>query len=416
MIKGIIFDLDGTLLDTVKDISIHLNNTLKEYGYESVTKEEIKSFLGNGSKTLVSKALKKEVDEKELDLITDRYVELYNDASANVHTKPYDGIMELLAELKMLGIKTAITSNKMQEGVTELNETVFNKMMDIALGESPSIPLKPNPTMLFKALEIMGLNDDEVLFVGDTEVDLLAATNASFKSVAVSWGFRKRSFLEELTANYIIDTPLELVDIIETINALELMTSGNLYLASTPALSKLHSECRLLLDQLNDTKFGDYEKRTEITKKLFGSTGSNLRLNKPFYCDYGINISVGDNFFANFDCVMLDVNKINIGNNVFLGPKVSIYTASHPIDAEVRATYLEYGLEVNIGNDVWIGGNAVINPGVTIGDNVIVGSGSVVTKDIPSGVIVGGNPAVILRNITDVDKDYWNKQKNKYYE
>lgn len=139
-------------------------------------------------------------------------------------------------------------------------------------------------------------------------------------------------------------------------------------------------------------------------------------INKPFYCDYGCHISIGDNFYANFDCIFLDVNRITIGNNVFLAPRVSIYTAGHPIDKDVRNTGLEYGYEVKIGNDVWIGGNTVINPGVTIGDDVVIGSNSVVTKSIPSGVVAGGNPCRIIRKITEEDKLYWEKQAKDFYD
>jgi maltose O-acetyltransferase len=123
---------------------------------------------------------------------------------------------------------------------------------------------------------------------------------------------------------------------------------------------------------------------------------------------------LGENFYANFDCIILDVNKVEIGNNVMLGPKVCIYTAGHPIDAKVRSKLLEFGKPIKIGNDVWVGGNAVINPGITIGDNVIIGSGSIVTKNIPNNVIAVGNPCKVLREITEKDKEYWGEQEKAY--
>lgn len=218
MVKAIVFDLDGTLLNTVEDIKYNLNNTLKEYNYQELTSNEVKAFLGNGSKALVTKALKEEVSEDLLNEITKRYTDLYNDPSSNKLTKPYDGIMALINDLKALNIKVAITSNKMQEGVTALNNSVFNGLMDVSIGEGQGIPLKPNPLMIYKALEIMGVNKDEALFVGDTEVDLLAASNANMKSVAVTWGFRTKEFLSTLDSNYIIDEPSELIDIINNIN------------------------------------------------------------------------------------------------------------------------------------------------------------------------------------------------------
>lgn len=169
------------------------------------------------------------------------------------------------------------------------------------------------------------------------------------------------------------------------------------------------------LDAFNATTYGDFDTREQLARERFAYMGQNCCINKPFHCDYGCNISVGDNFFANFDCVFLDVNKITIGNNVFMAPKVCIYTAGHPIDKDIRNTGLEYGYPVTIGNDVWIGGSVVINPGVTIGDNVVIGSGSVVTRDIPSGVVAAGNPCRVIRPITQADKDYWQAQADDFY-
>ena len=195
------------------------------------------------------------------------------------------------------------------------------------------------------------------------------------------------------------------------------MLEGKLYscLEKDELREKMREDCLEFLDQFNSTSFKDYFKRDELVRKIFNKVGENAFINKPFYCDYGCNISVGDNFFANFDCIFLDVNEIIIGNNVFLAPRVSIYTAGHPIDKDVRNTQLEYGIKVVIGNDVWIGGNTVINPGVKIGNNVVIGSNSVVTKDIEDGVIAAGNPCKVIRKINEEDKKYWQKQMEDYY-
>lgn len=195
----------------------------------------------------------------------------------------------------------------------------------------------------------------------------------------------------------------------------EKMLSEQLYVASDKTLRTMANQARELLDQFNSAKYTDYQRRQAIIKKLFGHVKENYYVHKPFYCDYGVNISVGDNFYCNFDCVFLDVGKITIGDNVMLGPKVQIYTATHPIDADVRNDGLEYALPVTIGNSVWIGGGAIINPGVTIGDNAIIASGAVVTKDIPANVIAGGNPCRVIRDITDKDKTYWEAASQKYY-
>jgi maltose O-acetyltransferase len=159
------------------------------------------------------------------------------------------------------------------------------------------------------------------------------------------------------------------------------------------------SRARQITYSLNQTKDTEAHYRNQLIQDLFGTIEGEIGLEPPFYCDYGYNIHVGEGFFANFNCVFLDVCPIRIGKRVLMGPNVQLYTATHPMDRETRASGLEAGKPITIGDDVWIGGNAVINPGVTIGDNVVIGSGAVVTKDIPSNVFAGGNPAKVIRNL-----------------
>lgn len=168
---------------------------------------------------------------------------------------------------------------------------------------------------------------------------------------------------------------------------------------------------RRLLRTYNNTGEDEFEYRTRLLKEMLGSIGEHIYIEPNFRCDYGSNITIGSHFYANFDCVILDVCPVTIGSHVLLGPQVGIYTASHPIDARVRADMLEYGSPVTIGDDVWIGGHAVINGGVEIGGGSIIGSGSVVTKSIPAGVIAAGNPCRVIREITQEDTAYWQKQK-----
>jgi len=194
----------------------------------------------------------------------------------------------------------------------------------------------------------------------------------------------------------------------------ERMLSGRLYKANDAELGKDFARARRLTRRINATTEEQLEERQNLFRELFGGAGEGLWIEAPFHCDYGSHIYVGDNFYANYDCIMIDVCDIHIGNNVFLGPRVCIYTAGHPIDEQVRDMQLEYGKPVRIGNSVWIGGNTVINPGVTIGDNVVIGSGSVVTKDIPSGVVAVGVPCRVLREITGTDRDYWQTQAEEY--
>ena len=137
----------------------------------------------------------------------------------------------------------------------------------------------------------------------------------------------------------------------------------------------------------------------------------NIYFEPPFHCEYGNHIEVGENFYANVNCIMLDVGKITIGDNVLFGPNVSIYTAGHPIHPESRNSGYEYGIPVTIGSNVWIGGSCVILTGVSIGNNVVIGAGSVVTKDIPDNVCAAGNPCRVIREITDADRPFYFKDR-----
>lgn len=187
----------------------------------------------------------------------------------------------------------------------------------------------------------------------------------------------------------------------------EKMINGKLYLASDKELRSDLLNAKKLCRLYNLTTEDELEKRDSIIKDLVGTCGNNCLIEPPFYCDYGFNISIGNDFYANHNCVILDGCPVSIGNNVYFGPNVGIYTASHPISAKVRRLCYEYSKPISIGNDVWIGGNAVVMPGVKIGNNVVIGAGSVVTKDIPDNVIAVGNPCKVLRNITDNDDKYW---------
>lgn len=177
----------------------------------------------------------------------------------------------------------------------------------------------------------------------------------------------------------------------------EKMLAGELYLATDPELVRDRQRARSLTREYNATREDETEKRLELIRQLFGSVGPLVEIEPPFQCDYGSNIQVGDRFFMNFGCVILDCNRVEIGENVLCGPYVQIYTASHPTDPTRRRLGQEYASPIRIGNNVWIGGGAIIGPGVTIGDNTTIGAGSVVVKDIPANVVAAGNPCRVIR-------------------
>jgi maltose O-acetyltransferase len=177
----------------------------------------------------------------------------------------------------------------------------------------------------------------------------------------------------------------------------EKMLAGELYDPLDQQLAEERTRCRLLIKALNDTREDEVEERTRILKELIPRTAEGLWLQPPFYCDYGTNMVIGEKVFFNFNCVVLDVMQVKIGSRTLFAPNVQIYTATHTVDHRERASGLEYARPVTIGEDVWVGGSAVICPGVTIGDRSVIGAGSVVTKDIPSDVFAAGNPCRVIR-------------------
>lgn len=177
------------------------------------------------------------------------------------------------------------------------------------------------------------------------------------------------------------------------------MLSGELYNAFDEQLSKERLNTRLLLKQLNDSREDETEVRSRILKDLLPRAGEGLWIQPPFYCDYGSNLIIGENVFFNFNCVVLDVMQVQIGDRTLIGPNVQVYTATHPLNHKERASGLEFAKPINIGADVWIGGSAVICPGVSIGDRSVIGAGSVVTKDLPSDVFAAGNPCKVIRKL-----------------
>lgn len=186
--------------------------------------------------------------------------------------------------------------------------------------------------------------------------------------------------------------------------------AGKLYDANYDAeLLKEREICADITYELNRLRPSQTKERMEILRKLFGKTKGNFTIVSPFFCDYGYNIEIGENFFMNMDCVILDGAKVKFGDNVFVAPHCGFYTAGHPLDVERRISGLEYALPITVGNNVWIGAHVSVLPGVSIGDNTVIGAGSVVTKDIPANVLAYGNPCRVIREITENDKAEYTK-------
>ena len=194
-------------------------------------------------------------------------------------------------------------------------------------------------------------------------------------------------------------------------NQKERMLAGLPYKAWLDGLAEERLENKKRVFRFNNMEPDRFEEKIKLIKEIFGKTGENIFVEAPFHCDYGYNIEVGENFFANYNLTILDVGRVKIGANAQIAPNVSIYTAGHPVHPESRNTGYEYGIPITIGENVWIGGSVTILPGVTIGSNVVIGAGSVVTRDLPDNVIAAGNPCRVLRTITEEDRDFYYRDR-----
>lgn len=180
---------------------------------------------------------------------------------------------------------------------------------------------------------------------------------------------------------------------------LEKLKAGQLYRIADPEVAAAHIRAVEMCDEYNATKRTETARREEILRGLFAAAGKNPVVEKNLYVDYGFNLSVGDNFFANYDCKFLDAGRITFGSNVFIGPQCGFYAVNHPLDAALRNSGVETGIPITVGDNVWFGGSVTVCPGVTIGSNVVIGAGSVVAGDIPSDSLAVGNPARVVRRL-----------------
>lgn len=192
--------------------------------------------------------------------------------------------------------------------------------------------------------------------------------------------------------------------------------AGRLYYPPDPELTEARMRAKRLCHRLNTLAPDDFQGREDVIRELFGSAGKDAWVESNFRCDYGTQIALGDYVFINYDCIFLDIAPIAIGNRAYIAPRVCIYTVNHPTVPEVRNTDLEYGRPVVIEDNVWIGGNAVILPGVTVGEGAVIAAGSVVTRDVPPRVVAGGNPCRIIRPLTQEDRKQWEAARREHDE
>lgn len=209
----LIFDLDGTLLDTLDDLANSVNYALEKLNFPRRSKDEIRSFVGNGIEKLIELSVPEKASYDQFAKCLLLFKKHYSE-NMKEETKPYDGIIELLNYLKKNNYNMAIVSNKFQEGVTDLNNHYFSQYIDVAIGKSPKMRKKPYPDTVLSAIDELGASKENCLYIGDSEVDILTAKNANIKCVSVTWGFRDEDLLKEFGANYIINSPQDLVSIL----------------------------------------------------------------------------------------------------------------------------------------------------------------------------------------------------------
>ena len=209
--KAVIFDLDGTLLNTLEDLTDAVNHVMRQFNYPEHTIEEIRSFVGNGIKLLIERSLPDGKDNPEFDKVFSEFKSYYT-SHCRIKTRPYDGIMELISTLHEQGYKLAIVSNKNQSAVTELNNIYFSDYISTAIGEKEGVRKKPAPDTVIKALSELGISSDDAVYVGDSDVDRETAENSNMDCISVTWGFRDRKLLESLNPYAIIDKPAELLN------------------------------------------------------------------------------------------------------------------------------------------------------------------------------------------------------------
>lgn len=409
MYKAIIFDFDYTLGDSSMGIVESVNYALHMLGYETESTDNIKKTIGLS----LAETFKTLTGIQSPDTAAE-FASLFKEKADSVmvdNTTLYPHTLDFLTRLKETGIKTAIVTTKFHYRIDAILAK-FNatKLVDAVIGGEDVSAAKPHPEGLLSAIHKLNIPKEHVLYVGDSIVDAKTACSAGVDFAAVITGTTTQEEFNTLP-NVVLGKDLgEIMDyVMDTfkpdMTEQEKADLGLLYDCNSKELLDARTHCKDMCYVYNNCPPSDTKARQQLIYHILGSAGANVNITAPFWCDYGYNISVGENFYTNHNCVILDCTKVTIGDNVLLGPNCCISAAGHPLDVAQRVSGLEYAHPITIGNNVWLGASVTVLPGVTIGDNTVIGAGSVVTKDIPANVVAVGNPCRVLRPITEEDKE-----------
>lgn len=400
--KAIIYDIDGTVLNTLNMNMYPLMKIIKEELDEEWTFEEVLKFASYpGMKVMEELGIQ---DKEKTYARWVKYVNEYKEGATL-----YEGFEKVFPAFQKAGIIQAVVSAKTKaQYQIDMVEKGLDEYMEVTILAEDTKKHKPDPEPLLECVKRLNLNLDEVIYIGDAASDAQASSNAHIDFGYAKWGNVQKSDLKG--AKMVFNQPLDLLKLLDKKSERDKMLDGELYDCGDEELLIQWHKAKDLTRDYNKTDSSDTQEKERILNELLGGKGKNLWITAPFYVDYGNNIYFGNNCEVNMNCTFLDDNIIRIGDNALIAPNVQIYTAFHPTNAADRfGTPKEDGsfefcktqtAPVVIGNNVWIGGGAIIMPGVTIGDNVVIGAGSIVTTDIPSNTIAYGNPCRVKRNNT----------------
>lgn len=389
-IRHLIWDMGGTLIDTYPAVDRGIVEVAARHGVR-IDPDEVARATRTTSiaETMTMLAACHGIDRGEFERAYGELKASWRDAAP----PPMAGAVEAIAAVQAAGGKSIVVTHRDRASAeTLLRATGLD--VDGLISVDDGHARKPDPAMFRIALERFGLDAAECLAVGDRGIDLAAADGAGIAGAF----FAPVDGVEQPVprGSRSIRTLHELVDLIDTGSARARMLAGAHYSPAVPELVADRHRARRLTRAYDDTDPADSAARTALLTRLLGRAGRGLEIEPPLRVDYGTHIRLGEDVYLNTGCVLLDVAPITIGDRVLLGPGVQLLAPGHPLDAAARASGVEWGRPIVIGDDVWIGGGAVVLGGVTIGAGTVVGAGAVVTRDLPAGVVAVGNPARVI--------------------